>query len=88
MGYYKLQTKSLATVIKKPRLSYRGLRFSKVDEWKVLDAEANYPLIVSITISFFQINRILVDTKSSVDILMTKTFHMMGFKDTTLMISS
>lgn len=62
--------------------------FSKHDKAELLHVKGNDPLVVSVTITGFQVKRILIDTDSVVEVLSWQAFKHMGLKDSTLKQSS
>lgn len=69
---------------KKLKPSPWNLWFLKRDKKDVLDTDGADFLVVSANISSFQVRKILVDISSLVDILTTKDFYQIRFKDTQL----
>lgn len=72
---------SIAASVKNPRPFPWQLKFSEHDEW-VIDVEGDDPLVTFATISSFQVKKILMDIGSSMDILMARAIHKMGFSRT------
>ncbi|PPD68535.1 hypothetical protein GOBAR_DD34590 [Gossypium barbadense] len=72
---------SIAASVKNPRPFPWQLKFSEHDEW-VIDVEGDDPLVTFATISSFQVKKILMDIGSSMDILMARVIHKMGFSRT------
>ncbi|KAH1131125.1 hypothetical protein J1N35_002503 [Gossypium stocksii] len=72
---------SIAASVKNPGPSPWQLKLSKHDK-RVNDVEGDDPLVIFATISSFQVKKILMDIGSSIDILMAKAIHKMGFSRT------